>query len=491
MKALLIAALSVATVPVTAGASERPRVRDLGLEPGVLAPGPLNAITDVAGVRVGHRTLIEGSTIRTGVTAVVPHGGNLFQSKVPAAVWPANAFGKAAGFLQVQELGNVETPIVLTNTLCVGTAVQAVVDWTLHQPGNENVRSVNAVVGETNDGYLNDIRTCAVRPLDVFLAIEEAAAGEVEEGSVGAGTGTSLFGWKGGVGTASRVLPAGFGGYTVGALVQSNFGGILMVDGLQVGEAMGRVPFGGDEGASGGSCMIVLATDAPLSARNLERMAKRAALGLARTGSFLDNGSGDFVIAFSTSGRIEHDGMPSGQEEATLTNDAMSPLFLATVESVEEAVLNSLFRATTVSGRDGHAREAFPIEVVEELIRTGEESMGQEEHDRRIDYIELPTTDIAAAKAFYTGVFGWATQDWGPDYSSFEDGRLTGGFRKEAEVTPGGPLVVLYAVDLEAVEAAVRHHGGSITKGIFSFPGGRRFHFADPSGNELAVWSDK
>jgi len=488
---IAIGVLLLAFGPVIAGSAERPRARDLGLEPGVLEPGPLNAITDVEGVRVGQRTLVEGTTIRTGVTAVVPVDGNLFQSKVPAAVWPANAFGKAAGFLQVQELGNVETPIVLTNTLCVGTAVQAVVDWTLQQPGNEDVRSVNAVVGETNDGFLNDIRTCAVRPLDVVLAIEEATPGTVQEGSVGAGTGTSLFGWKGGIGTASRVLPEERGGYTVGALVQANFGGILTVDGLPVGEAMGRVPFGGADSGSGGSCMIVLATDAPLSARNLERMAKRAALGLARTGSFLDNGSGDFVIAFSTARRVGHNARTEVHDEPSLTNDAMSPLFLATVETVEEAVLNSLFRATTVTGFEGHTREAFPVEIVQAMMGGGETTVGQEEHDRRIDYIELPTTDMAATKAFYSDVFGWKMQDWGPDYASFEDGRLAGGFRKEAGVVRGGPLVIVYAVDLEAVAASVRRHGGTIVKEIFRFPGGRRFHFTDPSGNELAVWSDR
>ncbi len=482
--------ISAAVVPIAA-AAERPRARDLGLQPGVLETGPLNAITDVAGVMVGQQTLVEGAGIRTGVTAVVPHDGNLFQSKVPAAVWPANAFGKAAGFLQVQELGNLETPIVLTNTLCVGTAVQSVVDWTLQQPGNEGVRSVNAVVGETNDGWLNDIRRCVIRPQDVILAIEEARPGPVAEGSVGAGTGTSLFGWKGGIGTSSRVLPESLGGYTVGALVQSNFGGILMIDGLQVGEAMGRVPYRESAEESGGSCMIVLATDAPLSTRNLERLAKRAALGLARTGSYLDNGSGDFVIAFSTASRVPFDPPQATRDERTLENDAVSPLFLATVEAVEEAVLNSLFTATSVTGRDGHTREAFPLEIVREMIVSREGTVAQEEHDKRIDYIELPTTDIEAAKAFYSGVFGWTTQDWGPDYSSFEDGRLNGGFRKEAEVERGGPLVVVYAVDLEAVEASVRAHGGTVVKEIFSFPGGRRFHFTDPSGNELAVWSDK
>ena len=239
-------AVAAALIVCTAGigqTAERPRLRDLGVEIGILQPGPLNAITDVEGVRVGHRSLIEGEGIRTGVTAIVPHDGNVFQSKVPAAVFPANAFGKAAGFLQVQELGNLETPIVLTNTLCVGTVVQAVVDWTLREPGNEDVQSVNAVVGETNDGYLNDIRTCAVRPLDVFLAIEEAEDGPVAEGSVGAGVGTTAFGFKGGIGTASRVLPESLGGFTVGALVQSNFGGVLTIDGMRVGEALERYSY--------------------------------------------------------------------------------------------------------------------------------------------------------------------------------------------------------------------------------------------------------
>jgi len=358
---------------------DRPRLRDLGVAPGILQPGALNAITDVAGVRVGHQTLVKGESIRTGVTAILPHEGNVFQSKVPAGVWPANAFGKAAGFLQVGELGNIETPIVLTNTLCVGTAMQAVVDWTLRQEGNEEVRSVNAVVGETNDGYLNDIRTCAVRAEDVFRAIDGARGGPVEEGSVGAGTGTSAFGWKGGIGTASRVLPENLGGYTVGALVQTNFGGILTVDGLPVGEALGRYPFrehleadrpraAEDETAGDGSCMIVLATDAPLSARNLERMAARAVLGMARTGSFMSNGSGDFVIAFSTRNPIPYDEPATTQNTDVLFNDFVSPLFLATVEAVEEAILNSLMKATTVNGFQGHTREAFPVERLREMV---------------------------------------------------------------------------------------------------------------------------
>jgi D-aminopeptidase len=469
-------------------ADERPRVRELGIEPGVLEPGPLNAITDVAGVAVGHRTLIEGRSVRTGVTAIVPHDGNVFQWKLPAAVWPANAFGKAAGFLQVAELGTLETPIVLTNTLCVGTAVQAVVDWSLRQPGNEDVGSVNAVVGETNDGYLNDIRRCAVTATDVERAIEDATSGPVEEGSVGAGTGTTAFGFKGGIGTASRVVPREYGGFTVGALVQSNFGGVLMVDGLPVGEALGRVPF---VESSDGSCMIVLATDAPLSPRNLERMAKRAAMGLARTGSYMSNGSGDFVIAFSTSNPVSHTSESGLRNDEILGNDFTSPLFLATVEAVEEAVLNSIFKATTVTGFEGRTREALPIDLLEQMIAPEEDPMGQEEHDQRIDYIELGATDMEASKAFYSAAFGWPFQDWGSDYASFEDGRLAGGLRQEDEVARGGPLVILYAVDLEATEAAVRAAGGTIAQEIFSFPGGRRFHFLDPAGNELAVWSDR
>jgi len=487
-------ALAVALICFVTGlgqAEERPRLRDLGVEPGILQPGPLNAITDVEGVRVGHRTLIEGQGIRTGVTAIVPHDGNVFQWKVPAAVFPANAFGKAAGFLQVQELGNLETPIVLTNTLCVGTAVQAVADWTLRQPGNEEVESVNAVVGETNDGYLNDIRTCAVRPLDVFLAIEEAESGPVPEGSIGAGTGTEAFGFKGGIGTASRVLPESHGGYTVGALVQSNFDGVLMIDGLRVGETLGRHSFRDVVEESDGSCMIVLATDAPLSPRNLERMASRAVMGLARTGSIMANGSGDFVIAFSTRNPVPNEELYATRSEELLYNEFTSPLFLATVEAVEEAVLNSILKATTVTGRDGNTREAIPIDRLVEMMEREEESMGQEEHDKRVDYVEFKVTDLEAAKAFYSGAFGWKFQDWGPEYASFEDGRLTGGFHLSDEVTRGGPLVIIYGVDLEAVAAGVRNNGGTIVQEIFSFPGGRRFHFTDPSGNELAVWSDQ
>lgn len=371
---VLVAGSSAAEEP------RRPRIRDLGVEPGVLPPGPNNDITDVAGVEVGHRTLIEGEFIRTGVTAILPHGGNLFQLKVPAAVYVGNGFGKAAGFLQVRELGNLETPIILTNTLGVGTAVEAVVRWTLAQPGNESVRSVNAVVGETNDGFLNDIRGLHVTAKDVVAAIEAAAPGPVAEGSVGAGTGTRAFCWKGGIGTASRVLPDDRGGYTIGALVQSNFGGVLSIDGAPVGERLGCVPFGlaakrpsvatGADPRGDGSCMIVLATDAPLSARNLERLAGRAILGLARTGSFMSNGSGDFVIAFSTRNLEGYEPAARERVATVVENDAMSPLFLATVEAVEEAVYNSLLKATTVSGFDGHTVEAVPVDALREILTT-------------------------------------------------------------------------------------------------------------------------
>jgi len=364
-------------LPMTASAqSESVRVRDLGLDPGIFEPGALNAITDVEGVRVGHRTLVEGDSVRTGVTAILPHGGDLFRETVPAAVHVGNGFGKAAGFLQVQELGTIETPIVLTNTLDVGTAVAAVVDWTLDQPGNDDVSSVNAVVGETNDGYLHDIRGQHVTERTVIAAIEDASGGPVEEGSVGAGTGTSALGWKGGIGTSSRQVPDEVGGYTVGALVQANYGGVLRIDGVPVGERLGRYDFrsaveNADSTAAGpddeGSCMIVLATDAPVSPRNLERMARRAMLGLARTGSYSSNGSGDFVIAFSTQNQRTGDEVL--HPDSLLPNHRMSPLFLATVEAVEEAVYNALTAATTVTGRDGHTQEALPLDRLRTILR--------------------------------------------------------------------------------------------------------------------------
>lgn len=373
------ALFSLLALPVMAGsavAAENAtiRLRDLGIAPGVLPPGPLNAITDVAGVRVGHQTLIEGDAIRTGVTAVVPHEGNVFADKVPAAVYTANGFGKAAGFEQVRELGNLEAPILLTNTLNVGTALEAGVKWVLQHSGNETVRSVNVVVGETNDGYLNDIRGQHVSEKDVFAAIESAQAGPVAEGNVGAGTGTRAFDFKGGIGTSSRALPEALGGWTVGVLVQANFGGVLTIDGLKVGEALEHYDFR-DELAGGerdpdpedGSIMVVIATDAPVGARNLERMAKRAPLGIARTGGYMSNGSGDFVIAFSVADRIRYSDPARVQQRPRLSNDHTSALFLATVEAVEESIYNALVAAETMTGVRGRTVEALPLEALRKL----------------------------------------------------------------------------------------------------------------------------
>ncbi|MBL8137425.1 MAG: P1 family peptidase [Acidobacteria bacterium] len=370
---LMVCGLVACGVSVLAQTPEgRPRARDLGLAPGVFAPGPLNAITDVDGVRVGHVTLSTGDTIRTGVTAIVPHGGNVFQDKVPGAVFVGNAFGKLAGSTQVDELGTIETPIVLTNTLGVGAAMEGVVRWTIAQAGNAGVRSVNALVGETNDSGLNDIRALAVRPDHVVEAIGAARGGAVAEGSVGAGTGTQAFGWKGGIGTSSRRLTAALGGYTVGVLVQSNYGGVLTMGGAPVGRELGRYayapnPRGNDAGD--GSCMIVVATDAPLDARDLKRLAARAVFGLARTGSSYSNGSGDFAIAFSThpSLRVTF-GAEAPVTRMVLPTDGVSPLFQAALEATEEAVYNSLLRATTTTGR-GTTVEALPVDRVRAILQ--------------------------------------------------------------------------------------------------------------------------
>jgi len=356
----------------TANAQERQRVRDLGIKPGILTPGPLNAITDVEGVKVGHRTIIEGDSVRTGVTMIFPHGDDLFKSRVPAAVYVGNGFGKALGFTQVQELGELETPIGRTNTLSIHTVANGITDYVLRQPGNENVRSVNPVVGETNDGWLNDIRGRHVTMEHVFNAIENAKDGSVEEGSVGAGTGTSALGFKGGIGTSSRTLPEKFGGYTVGILVQSNFGGVLTIDGAPVGEDLNNhymasdVPYDVD-----GSVMIIVATNAPLLSRNLERLAKRALLGISRVGGLASNGSGDYVIAFSTSEDVRINTQSSGstQNYKELNNSDTTPLFLAAVEATEEALLNSLFMATTVTGDRGHTQQALPIYKVLSIMK--------------------------------------------------------------------------------------------------------------------------
>jgi D-aminopeptidase len=343
-------------------AQTRPRARDLNIAPGVYPPGKLNAITDVAGVLVGHTTVIAGDNVRTGVTAILPHGGNLFQDKVAGAVFVGNAFGKLAGSTQVNELGTIETPIVLTNTLSVGVAMDAIVRYTLKQPGNEQVGSVNALVGETNDGRLNDIRGLHVTQQHVLDAIANARAGSVAEGSVGAGTGTVAFGWKGGIGTSSRVLP---GGYVVGVLVQTNFGGNLTIAGVPIFKSLQP---GRRRGSEDGSCMIVVATDAPLDARDLRRLAARAVFGLARTGSSYSNGSGDFAIAFSTSPEMRSRfGETEPRTRKVLPTDAVSPLFEAALESTEEAVYNSLFQATTVTSKSGTV-EAIPINRVRDLV---------------------------------------------------------------------------------------------------------------------------
>jgi D-aminopeptidase len=359
-------------------AQSRPRARDLGIQPGLGAPGPLNAITDVAGVRVGHTTVVSGDAVRTGITAILPHAGNLFREKVPGAVSVGNAFGKLAGSTQVQELGTLESPIVLTNTLGVGVAVDAVVRWTLGQPGNDNVRSVNALVGETNDGGLNDIRGLHLTREHVAAAITGARDGAVEEGAVGAGTGTMAFGWKGGIGTSSRRVRQQNDEWTVGVLVQSNYGGRLTIAGVpvwreltpQTANAAGREPQAAsrDGSDSDGSCMIVVATDAPLDARNLERLAARAIFALARTGSTYSNGSGDFAIAFSTHPSLRLTTSDGPQPRTVLPTDAVSGLFEAVLDATEEAVYNSLLRAKDTTG-NGRTVRAIPIEPLTTLLR--------------------------------------------------------------------------------------------------------------------------
>jgi D-aminopeptidase len=364
--------LVLAAMTTAARAEHRPRAREAGISFGILPTGPLNAITDVGGVRVGQVTIVEGASIRTGVTAILPHGGNLYQDKVPAGFSVGNAYGKFMGSTQIEELGEIETPIVLTNTLNVPEAAAGVIEWTLKQFGNEEVRSVNAVVGETNDGTLNDIRARRVRPADAIAAIEQAREGPVQEGAVGAGTGTIAFGWKGGIGTSSRRLPASLGGWTVGVLVQTNYGGVLQVAGVPVGQALGKY-FLKDElsTASGdGSCIVVVATDAPLSDRNLERLAHRGLLGIARTGSPMTNGSGEYAIAFSTNADVRRTPERRGQPSAIidLPNEQMSPLFEAAIEAAEEAAINSLFAATPMDGNGRHI-EALPVDAVVKLYK--------------------------------------------------------------------------------------------------------------------------
>ncbi len=370
--------------------NNRPRARETGLKIGILPVGKLNSITDVPDVRVGHSTIIRGDNVRTGVTAILPHGGNLFQEKVPGAVFVGNGFGKLMGSTQVNELGEIETPILLTSTLSVPRVGDFLLDYMLGLPGNENVQSINPLVAETNDGFLNDIRGRHITREDVFAAIKTAQTGKTEEGSIGAGTGTIAFGFKGGIGTASRRLPASLGGYTIGVLVQTNFGGVLTIDGAPVGVELGKYYLkeileksenskqntsrnkNDINDLADGSIIIVIATDAPIDARQLKRMAARSMMGLARTGAAATNGSGDYAIAFSTAPEVRV--KISGDNRAPrdvklLSNDAMSPLFLATIEATEEAIYNSLFRATTVTGRENRTVEALPIDKTITILR--------------------------------------------------------------------------------------------------------------------------
>lgn len=359
---LIVSLCAGGVMAFSAGIEAPCRIRDLGIEVGVLPPGKWNAITDVQGVKVGHATLIQGSDIRTGVTAILPHGGNLFFNKVPGAVYVGNGFGKLVGFTQIDELGDIETPILLTSTLNVPRVADALITYMLELPGMEQVRSLNPVVGETNDGYLNENRKRPIGSKEVYEALRSARSGPVEEGTVGAGTGTRCYGFKGGIGTASRLLPGSLGGYTVGVLVQTNFGGVLEINGAPVGRELGgyylEKHLDPSASAADGSCMIVLATDAPLSPHNLNRLAKRAFLGMAATGSPSTNGSGDYVIAFSTN---------RGSE--VLPNSRLSPLFQAAKEATEEAIYNSLFMASGVLGRDGHVVDAIPFRRVLEILR--------------------------------------------------------------------------------------------------------------------------
>lgn len=391
----LILTLALTALPgiATGQTLDRPRARELGITVGIFPTGEHNAITDVAGVQVGQTTVSDGVSVQTGVTAILPHGGNPYLSRVPAAIHVGNGFGKLLGVTQVHELGEMETPILLTCTLCVWKAADAMAEWMLARDGMENVRSLNALVGETNDGGLNDIRARPITPVHVVQALESASDGPVEEGAVGAGAGTSAFGWKGGIGTSSRVLPESMGGYTVGVLVQSNFGGILQINGAPVGIELGRYPYAEQVGnlddptpqpssssvqtedydpeadvQEWGSIMIVVATDAPLSDRSLERLARRAIMGLARTGSFASNGSGDYVIAFSTANAVRRSPTGGVHSIDDLANGSISPLFEATVEATEEAIYNSLFKAVTVTS-NGRTVEALPIEATLQILR--------------------------------------------------------------------------------------------------------------------------
>ena len=373
MKKITFIALSLilALGPQDASAQKK-TLREHGFPIGIFETGKNNAITDVPGVTVGQVTCIEGDSIRTGVTAIIPHQGNIFRNKIPAAIYAGNGFGKLAGVTQVQELGNIETPIVLTNTLNVAAGIDGLITYTLQQPGNENVRSVNAVVGETNDGGLNKIQQRYVTPQIVLQALANAKPGPVEQGCVGAGTGTVAFNFKGGIGTSSRVLPKSLGGYTIGVIVQSNYGGILEIDGVQVGQKLGVFSYKNDipqSKSADGSCMMVVITDAPIDARNLERVAKRAMMGLAKTGGIASNGSGDYVIALSVAPENLIDDSKKMHTQTLLDNGQMSPIFAATIEATAEALWNSMFMAETTKGYKGYTVEALPVDKVLEMLK--------------------------------------------------------------------------------------------------------------------------
>lgn len=372
MKRHILAAICIIVATKSLVAQEHKTLREWGFPTGIFDTGKYNAITDVPGVTVGHVTCIEGDSIRTGVTAIVPHQGNIFSHKVPAAIYVGNGFGKLAGVTQVRELGNIETPIILTNTLSVAAGIEGVVRYTLQQHGNENVRSVNAIVGETNDGHLNAIRHMYITPSMVIDAINKAHGGPVEQGNVGAGTGTICFGFKGGIGTSSRVLPESLGGYTIGVLTQTNYGGILEIDGVQVGQKLHKHDFIDHVRRTenvDGSCMMVVITDAPLDSRNLERMAKRAMMGIAKTGGIASNGSGDYVIALSVAPENLINDKAKTLTTTVLANSQMSPIFAATIEATAEALWNSLFMADSMTGRNGHHVDALPVTQVLKMLR--------------------------------------------------------------------------------------------------------------------------
>lgn len=371
IKKILAVICAIVTV-TTITAQTHKTLREWGFPTGIFETGKYNAITDVPGVKVGHVTCIEGDSIRTGVTAIIPHPGNLFRNKVPAAIYVGNGFGKLAGVTQVRELGNIETPVILTNTLSVAAGIEGAVRYTLMQPGNERENSVNAIVGETNDGRLNKIRQMYITPQMVIDAINNAHDGPVAQGNVGAGTGTICFGFKGGIGTSSRVLPQSLGGYTIGVLVQTNYGGILEIDGVQVGQKLQKHDFIDHVRKTenvDGSCMMVVITDAPLDSRNLERVAKRAMMGMAKTGGIASNGSGDYVIALSVAKENLIDDKASLLTTTVLANKEMSSIFAATIEATAEALWNSLFMADSMTGRNGYHVEALPVEQVLEMLR--------------------------------------------------------------------------------------------------------------------------